>query len=34
MILDTEFHGLARGEPVVSNDTDFQDVRGLSVVTY
>jgi predicted nucleic acid-binding protein len=27
-------HGLARGEPVVSNDTDFQDVQGLSVVTY
>jgi len=27
-------HGLAHGEPVVSNDTDFQDVRGLSVVTY
>lgn len=27
-------HGLARGEPVVSNDTDFRDVEGLSVVTY
>ena len=27
-------HGLRRDEPVVSNDRDFQDVEGLSVVTY
>jgi hypothetical protein len=27
-------HGLHRDEPVVSNDRDFRDVEGLSVVTY
>jgi predicted nucleic acid-binding protein len=27
-------HGLALGEPVISNDGDFQDVDGLDVVTY
>jgi predicted nucleic acid-binding protein len=27
-------HGLLRDEPVVSNDADFQDVEGLTVVTY
>jgi predicted nucleic acid-binding protein len=27
-------HGLLREEPVVSNDADFQDVEGLTVVTY
>jgi len=27
-------HGLRRDEPVVSNDRDFQDVDGLSVITY
>lgn len=27
-------HGLVLSEPVVSNDTDFQDVDGLDVVTY
>ncbi|MEF8818962.1 MAG: PIN domain-containing protein [Haloferacaceae archaeon] len=27
-------HGLALGEPVVSNDEDLQDVEGLDVVTY
>jgi predicted nucleic acid-binding protein len=27
-------HGLLLDEPVVSNDSDFQDVGGLAVVTY
>lgn len=27
-------HGLRRDEPVVSNDRDFQDVDGLSVISY
>jgi predicted nucleic acid-binding protein len=27
-------HGLALGEPVITNDGDFQDVEGLDVVTY
>jgi predicted nucleic acid-binding protein len=27
-------HGVLREEPVVSNDADFQDVEGLTVVTY
>lgn len=27
-------HGLLLDEPVVSNDSDFQDVAGLDVVTY
>jgi predicted nucleic acid-binding protein len=27
-------HGLLREEPVVSNDADFQDVEGLTLVTY
>ncbi|RNJ25938.1 PIN domain-containing protein [Halosegnis longus] len=27
-------HGLSLGEPVISNDSDFQDVEGLDVVTY
>jgi predicted nucleic acid-binding protein len=27
-------HGLALGEPVVSNDSDFGDVEGLEVVSY
>jgi len=27
-------HGLLLNEPVVSNDSDFQDVEGLDVVTY
>lgn len=27
-------HGLLLDEPVVSNDSDFQDVEGLDVVTY
>jgi predicted nucleic acid-binding protein len=27
-------HGMALNEPVVSNDSDFQDVDGLDIVTY
>lgn len=27
-------HGIVLNEPVVSNDTDFQDVDGLDIVTY
>ncbi|MFB6157464.1 MAG: PIN domain-containing protein [Haloferacaceae archaeon] len=27
-------HGLLLNEPVVSNDSDFQDVDGLDVITY
>jgi len=27
-------HGMAWNEPIVSNDSDFQDVEGLDVVTY
>ncbi|MDZ7747233.1 MAG: PIN domain-containing protein [Halobacteriales archaeon] len=27
-------HGLLLDEPVISNDSDFQDVQGLEVVTY
>jgi predicted nucleic acid-binding protein len=27
-------HGLALSEPVITDDTDFQDVDGLDVVTY
>lgn len=27
-------HGLLLDEPVVSNDSDFQDVEGLEVITY